>query len=575
MTSVYHFAQNLWPGDRVIDADEGVLLRNVQFVDTATRVRRPVRVEAAESADIRYQYVLQPGVNRSKEERDYYMSQGDIVRTPSTPIDCTSLLVQSTPWATGDAWTADNTAALTANAVQWNITADNLLHGSFAPLRGGLELTAAFGASDANRSAQFNRVAVIRTTAGYYAFQTDGETTGQLTYKGLGAAITPATWYAVPDADTHAIAKGRNAHWTIRAYDYRTFSLLLNGVEVIPPTTVQGIIEYAGYGVYGTQAGSIGSFVNYWSITERSIGTGKPDVVLGVSGDSLTANLHGAWLNWAAEYLDAAFGMRVNGVINRAIAGNGSAAQLAKLQSEGLGGATHWTVFLGTNDAGVTPDQTVSNVSTIINIAKAGGCKVLLVIPPLFIPRALGLPTGQDPANSEKLAAHRAALLKLAGTQGVPVVDLNQVLGRQSSAHLDLWFDNIHHSSFAKRLIGLAIARGIAGSLILPMTRRMPENALPADRLMNGWTVAPGASVSVDGWCHLSGPLVAGTKTEGTQVYTLPASLRPKTTKRFLVFADASKSTLLQIQANGAMTVHQLDPTATYISLDGISYELA
>lgn len=570
--SVYRFATFPALGGVFIDNDAGVKFSGfVSSNDPDVKVRHPLELDFDSGDGTTYSYTLAPKYKPPLEERPTVLSEGDIDRTRAEAIDCTTLLVQRIGWPTSDLWEADGSGALAPDHAQWNIALDNYFHGAFLPVRGGQEITATFGAIQPHRDAQYLRAAIVRSTGGYMMFYSDGTGAGTLAIKNKGgtAVTVSIDW---PARATHPNWQFSKSHITIRIHNNKQWSLLINGREIFDPQTVEGEIEYAGFGGFGTQAAAQPAYVSFWSRLRRSDAPGKPDIALGISGDSNSVDLHGAWPEWTRAYLDGSFGIRVNGIVNKAIAGQGVSQQLAKLMNEGTGGATHWIISLGTNDSFPSPSNFRDDVATMIDYLQSAGVKVLLGVFPLYLNRATGYPTGIDAPNIANLSGHRAALLKLAGTKGVPVVDLNQVLGPLNSSHLDMLFDNIHHSPFAKKLIGYAFARGLAGLCVREMTQRVPETDLPADRLLNGWTMAPRYSVSEDGVVSLWGPVFAGVKDAGTQFYTLPANLRPKTSKRFPVYTDDGTIAMVLIQPDGAMFLYNLD-AANYISLDGIRFE--
>lgn len=105
--------------------------------------------------------------------------------------------------------------------------------------------------------------------------------------------------------------------------------------------------------------------------------------------------------------------------------------------------------------------------------------------------------------------------------------------------------------------------------------------------LLNGWNTTgvgafdpPGAMLHVDGTVRLRGVTVAGTKTDGTVIFTLPAGYRPARRKHIAVSSDtAGQTPVIQIfglsdGANaGQVQIFRMG-TANAIGLDSVTFEI-
>lgn len=85
--------------------------------------------------------------------------------------------------------------------------------------------------------------------------------------------------------------------------------------------------------------------------------------------------------------------------------------------------------------------------------------------------------------------------------------------------------------------------------------------------LLNGWTGTLAYRLTAQGDMHISADLVAGTTTNGTNIYTFPSSYRPATKKRIPASFDGAVATggnpYFILNTDGTFTVHWVTSTQT------------
>jgi acyl-CoA thioesterase-1 len=195
-------------------------------------------------------------------------------------------------------------------------------------------------------------------------------------------------------------------------------------------------------------------------------------------GDSLTAwafapgswraSASAAWPEVLAS-LDSGLGL----LRNSGVPGNTTAQMLARFRSDVLAYRPDAVFILGgTNDVGkhFSSSFTVANLRTMVRLAKGEGIEVVLMtIPPNNL-----LYTGELRA----LRATNAALVRMAGEEGVKVVDLYAVLvnssGRLPAAYAAL--DGLHLTTTAERLIAQTVVAELR-----PGPRQEPRRGLVAE----------------------------------------------------------------------------------------------
>lgn len=564
-----------------VDPDPGMTISGAVAIYGATPpiVSRELKINYSDSAGTAFTHTFTPSHQRPWAEKSLWVSEGDIDRTTYSAVDAINMLHRKVAWPAGDSWSA-GTPTGDASQIDWAVAAAAEWRVSFTPVRGGDEINAVFGAGS------YQRGVFIRTNLGYVAFYVNASDAAQYAIKNIGVAVsqTAVDWLGHSD---HLSMKGSNSLWTIRIIDHKTFSVLLNGMEVIGKQSIgDGVIYDAGFGSYGDATVSVK--IEQITRARRKVTTTPQPSRFLVVGDSISAGTQGDWPTMFREAMDGTLGLRVISVVNQAIAGYNSADALARLNSSGTQNCNYAVVFIGTNDVqgGNSAEVTLGNLGVVdgdaglLSRLRANFCEPIVAIPPLWYPKALS-GFGADTLNYEKGARTRAAIIRLCAIRGIKVIDLQQFVGPILSSYLtqpsmDRYVrDNIHGTPAMNRALAWAFARAASDLVFKKMTPEVKERLLP-NLYQNSWT-GPTAmfSVSEDEFVSLSGSFVAGTKTDGTVIYILPANLAPATTKVFYVPTDSTTATNVRIdvQADGNIVIRNAGAATSFV-LHSIRWKL-
>lgn len=571
--------------DCVIDADPGVRLRGRVVLGPNVRVERPFWLDF-EDGTITYSEQIGGEVNKALDDFSVQITHATAFRNDYQAIDLTTCVDQQVA-GNSDAWATDTSVvAGSSNAdvvVRTVSTVDNLWHATFIPVRGGQRVDSAISYS-ANTRGVF-----IRTTAGYYVLYGAGGAATRA-YKLFGAsAVTEGTvdWVGRSEAAHHQFNVGR---LSVRVYDRNTWSVLLNGVEIMTPMTVQGDILEAGFGLLGGATFTGLQIVRPVRVTEREI-TGKTGIKVLIDGDSTADDAYYHAIDGAIrEALDGVGGLRVMSIENRAVSGDNSGSVLTRLQNQGTNGANYVVIKVGRNDIqySMALSTSFANISSAIDIIQAAYATPVICIPGCWYLKTEASGKGQNTQNSNAGAPLRQAMLQLAATKGCLIYEEEFAQGPILPSFLTLDPNNvdqrlrdaIHQTNALYRLDGYQIARVIAGHYLRRPTPAIRLGAMPTITTRpdfgprNSWVATAGRwEVSDDGRVSLSGYLTAGTVTDGTTMYLMPGNMRPSEVKRFVArTSNAAKPAQIDLLFDGSLQVRGIDATVAWVSLDGCSY---
>ncbi|HEY5849383.1 MAG TPA: GDSL-type esterase/lipase family protein [Lysobacter sp.] len=520
-----------------------------------------------------------PDYKKPKTVEPTFQGEGDADRSSTGAIDLTLTFHERIAWPGSDTW-ASFTPDLSSSVISGkNLTNDGYFYGDFIAAEGGMEINTTFD------DVVCTRACIIRHTGGVMMFYCQQDGNGTITQKNLGAAATTLstgiTWAGKAD---HVSWLPSNSEFTIRLYDLRTWSVLLNGREIIPPQTLPAghFITLAGFGIAWDGANVAGA-QRYWTkvVSQHSSGRGFLDVI--VVGDSTSADVHGAYPDFLRNYLDGSFGYNVQQVRNYAQDGATSAIQLATLTANGVSGATDVIVNVGTNDVqnpGAAGDLTacLANVQSIINLCAANNKRCTGVIFPTWYNKAHSGNKGVTTFNYELSALYRSAYRHRFAMNGCQIVDLNMELRSPLGSDVGNTFidpalrDNIHWTPRRAMAAAWAIARKIAG-YTPKKTRALPQISLPTSLLKNSWVINGAAGIALDtnALVTLTGRIDGGTKVDGTQIMLLPANMAPKVQQVYRARSDAGNAVTVIIATTGSVTCFGVGADAG-IHLDGISF---
>ena len=579
----------------VLDPDSGV---TIDATETSVPLSLTAGIRTTKNLTLRmsspnYSYQLSSQMGKPFDHKALWLNDADAVRPTLIGLNLAGLTNESISWPASDTWaSASAQAAITTTEpypfVNWSALTASTWYASTLPIRGGEEVSVAF-----DTPGSYNRLAIIRTTAGYYGLYAGGSGAApQYITKLIGQSSTTVTVGAGTQFTTQPQYYPESCVWTIRVIDRRRFEILLNGVSALGPITTAGDIYRAGFGVMPT-GGATTMSVAGWTKSQDAPNAGKQPVGITLYGDSLTADIHGGWPYAMREALDGSNGCRVMRVVNNAVSGYNSTQALALMQSVGVAGFNFCVIGIGTNDIqqGFTPADTINNINAMVTICNAAGCVPIIWIPPLWYTQTeAGAGNGQASGNSAGGMPIRSVLLRYCAVHSVACVDLTMVTGPIDVRYLNstggvsnadsMVRDNIHPTAYSYRVIGTAIARRILG-LLAPAANRAVAFQQLSPTMQNSWTDATSGSrisyaVSPDGKVSLAGVATAGTKTDGTAIFTVPEHLRPTATLRFAAMMNQSvapnyTTCLVQMDTGGILTVYGAT-NANYIALDGISY---
>lgn len=578
----------------VFDPDTGVTINATESTVplSLTSGIRTTKNITLRMTNLNYSYQLSSQMGKPFDSKTLFLSDATAVHPTLVGLNLAGLVNESNLWPNSDTWSAATPSITTTEPypfVNWGGSLTlSTWYMSTLPVRGGDEITGSFDTAGA-----YNRAAIVRTSTGYYGMYAPGGGGAPVFFqKATGSAGTSSTINVGTQFTTQPQYYAENATWTIRIVDRRHFEVLLNGVAALSVATTTDIFR-AGFGIMPVSGGATSMSVTGWVKTQAGPVGGRQPVSIICYGDSLTADIHGGWPYAMREALDGSNGCRVMNVNNQAVSGYTSTQALALMQSVGVTGYSFCVIGVGTNDIqqGFTPQATINNLNAMAAICATANCVPIFWIPPLWYTQTeAGAGTGQASTASASGSPIRATILRYCAVNGYACADLTMVTGPIDVRYLKSTLgvsnadpmvrDNIHPTAYSYRLIGLAIARRILG-LLAPAYDRSVAFQVLNPPMQNGWTDATTGSrisysMAPDGKVTLAGVATAGTKTDGTVIFTVPENLRPLATMRFAVMMNQSvapnyTSCLVQIDAVGNLTIYGC-ANANYISLDNISY---
>lgn len=532
----------------------------------------PVRPDASGTA-----YFYKVPRRRDFVEKGLWISEGDVTRITGNRIDCTSgMAYQQVAWPSGDIWTSSTPASTTADAWEANANTGSVWYGAFRRARAGQTISATFEAGS------YQRGAFMRWSGGYVLLHGSG-TSPQVTVKNTGSAkiTSDITWSGLSDHPQWSLD---NAEWGLRIYDLTTVGFILNGYEVYR-ATVQGIVHDIGLAVFASGS-AVTPAVSWWSETFSDFFAGQQSLSLAFFGDSTISDFAGGLQENLREAIDfSKHGVRVNGWENWAVPNTNTLDVKNSFDAHGVGIANVVVIAAGTNDiqGGSPLSASLSNLEYVLDGVIGAGRKPLVVIPGLWLNSDQGA-EGFATSNAEKGAPLRAAFRSLALRKGALVYEVSPREGQilegyyaDSSISSARKRDRIHQDELNYRAEGEGIASVILGYLARKVSYRLMPFVLPSAYLANGWALAAeqaALEVSEDGYLSLSGPLIAGTKADGTTILTLPPSLRPARVRRFLCNASATTTVRVEISLAGDVKVYGLQAGDSYLVLDSIGFQL-
>jgi lysophospholipase L1-like esterase len=493
----------------------GALVPNKDSVNTGTTVNVDFKMGTLRRSD-----TLAPSYRRPFAEKSLWLGKGDQRKVERKALDVGVGQQVINDFPGSDTWTAGSYGSSGATGIGFSLTTANRWTGIVWTAHGGMELSASVKADQGDA----NRGVLVLCTKGYFVFWADATGVGNYGYKYAGGGFASANvdW---DGRTTHASWQAANVDWTVRLYDFQTIGVLLNGVEVYRYTLPEGEVVQAGF--MGMRTGTnAGLSIEFPSAARLSEPQGGQAVKLAAFGDSKTDGYFGSWTDAFREALDGSAGVRVTQIVNRAVSGQNSLAQLGVMTANPPTGMTDVVIHVGTNDVqgGADASVTLANIDDMIDLCVSNGVpvgRVHLVVPDLWYDQAEAGGFGEDTSAFETGERTRMAILKLGSDRGCKVVNLSQVLGPVLGSQITTpdisdprLRDNIHPTSFAYRVIGMEIAKSVLNAAAPAMVRAVQDRAIPGS-WANGWTAnadAPVYRVSEEGVLSMGGTILPATR---------------------------------------------------------------
>lgn len=391
--------------------------------------------------------------------KKYYLNESDIDKSVITSIQGSEMVGKSSAHSSAYSVTTPTLTVVSATEVMVPNAGATVISSAGIALAIGETFTASFSSPDAIPF--MGGILVLTALSHAYLFMHDlsGVATIYISYKkSSGAFVEYDSW----SFGAYASYFGENSLWSVERVNDTSFRVLLNGINVS-----DGIIDlgesiiFAGMGAYN----STFHIKNMIKETNKVKGGMQP-LNFSIYGDSVTSRRHGSWDGIFKDALNLTMGMRIGTVTNNAVSGYTSTMALTEMQSVGVVNANYLLLLIGTNDiqTQTAVSTYISNITSMVAIAKAAGARVILGVPPLYYPITV-TGYGQASSNYEKGAEYRSALLRYAGDNNIKIVDLPNILG-MCTIQSDIVCDDIHPSFSSYEIIGLAYAKAVLGDYL-------------------------------------------------------------------------------------------------------------
>lgn len=612
LTGQYDFASYAGGNynDYIWDVDEGVVLRFPINAMIGQPLARVVRDTDLYFKDLNTRYTLKASFSNTGQHRFHlrksqFMGPGDRDTTVPSVVDLTAAGVEKFDCAWPDGpFTVSDSIATTARKADISLAAGNAAFKAIAlPCQPGAEYQCWFDCPAGWDGFYFFGVATQNGYDVLYESMIPGTGASRM-IKEFGAA---AENYGIPymgSGDTYS-TWAKNGECTVRCLSHNSFVVLVNGVERYRSratrSPIRSILMGAGF---GSMAATI-SVRDVVMLKNKQTAGQKPLKILAL-GDSITdAQIHGNWPNYMAEALEGTMGIRVRQMFNIAVSGAKAVDQYATLLTANISDINVAVILIGVNDiqAQTDPDASfVFNLGRMLDHLNNAGIPCVVGLPTMFFSRALaatatGFETqGVDSMNYEKGGGYRGRLIyevakrNAGATAGMNTLcfgtleELGPVL---ASALVDIEgldpivFDNIHHTSHGRRLIGYTAARSVAGLLAPLVTRAYPRTSFRPEWMLGGWApntasfdISEAGEVSLPGLINKS----AGAIADATEVFQLPPFLRPHASIQMpCLVTGAALNAVARVlidSATGKGTIYGVPAGTTGIYLDSIRYRL-
>lgn len=577
---------------RTIDVDQGVVLSipsNEIVADGNAHLVKFARPTQFYFRTLNDYYTVGTGGNQPPVAKSLWIdpTQYDFGYLRAVLCNTSEIVALKINWDASDTWNSDVFAATSTKGFQIDFTADGDWHVGMRSVLPGNVLKAV--ASQPSGTAQL--VAIVRHTDGYaglYASPDGAATTLQFINKVTGVTGTLTDISFSPMRPTFQSYAGINSVWSITIDGWRNFSIQYNGVTVLR-SAVTGDIFQAGFGSFGDGTASIG-----WNdivLARRAPSYAGQFIAVKIFGDSTSQPRYDNWAAYLKEAFEFSGAVRNWKIINEAVGGADSAAQLTVMTNVGVADADVVVIGVGTNDVQgfVGAPTYLSNITAMLGLCT--GKIVVFLDFGLWYGQAQAGARGQAATNYDGGAQYRSALLRLCAENGVKLVDIPSIEGPivanyvnnalspdMTTAGDTTVYDNIHPTTTLNRQVAQSITKAILGVIFQPVTFCKPSTALTD--VQNGWDIsiqAPFYQVSESGVVTIDGIVNdpgGATHTDGTTILILPQNIWPSRNKRFRAVTQATADYgLIFVSTAGEVQIFGV-ATATYVSLDALVWDI-
>jgi lysophospholipase L1-like esterase len=595
ISGVYYISGDAYQGDLsqyTFVPDPGVSIRFVgtfcPLIGKGVNVTKPLNIRIV---DLGYTFHLGTQAYLDLSEKRTFLSTIDGEKT--MPISLSGLDSKNyiITWPDGPVDPA-TPSVIVEDSVQWNPVSTTGFNLTTYPVRPGNELHSYFYRPGSDG---LGLVCVGVLTDKGYSVVRQYEHGGYL-ISTVKSGTNPVIEVNIPFTTTPQVSYHfANALTGIKIHSARSYSVLVNGIEVSYVKDAGGNILEAGWGLgfwgSASTAGYIGGMVKING--KKSMGMRPLKIV--VTGDSITdKNVPCSWAEYMRQYMSGFAGVQFLDINNIAVSGATSSSQKTSLLATSIEGYDYCLIQLGVNDiqglTGVT--NFTQTISDMIDYCYTNNVTPIVGVPTMFYEQSDAIPygnTGQASVNSAEGSTYRAALLRMLYTKGVQANMLTlQDMGGITPSLLvtsgadSVLMDNIHPTAYGRMILGYGWAKTLASAINPKITKDILPSILVSAWVTTGYSRA-GSTYEIQGdLFSLSGYLTwAGTAVaDGTVIMQLPLCYSPKSNKTLsIIYSDATGipkgACYAQISTVGTVVLYGVPINTRYFYLSGISYTMA
>lgn len=354
--------------------------------------------------------------------------------------------------------------------------------------------------------------------------------------------------------------------------------IVLNGSNMtgfLPVISLDSDIEYIGACFVPTSASEVCHIKNFY----REINSKLTSAALNIAvyGDSLTDTYVNDWVSMSEKMLKA------NGyditTENFAIAGENSAQQLARFNSNGVGIYNTFILALGTNDIqlNVSISNYINNIISFVTQIRAAGRKLIMAVPPMWMTQEMGGGDGYNTSRYNEGADHRGTLIRYCQDNDIPYFEMSALNGYPRDQNSFWYRDNIHETFHGYESVAIAASKCLLKTLDSYQFERsyrdveLTGNLIPWSGLEIGVSEKDNI-VTFKGLINTNGTVLS----EGHVIATLKDKFKPQTDKYITVATSWGSPSHVRIEASGNVSIYNVGTPlpGAWVSFDGCNYDL-